>query len=162
MQDTGGASSPLSAKSKAERPREQATARAAPVEAHAHKWKLCLQAFKDEHARVRTAGLSMLGPVGRFWVLKAVTRPPGHKQVSSVPAPAHRQVELSPLAGDKAVLACDAWLAESNADLFSRWESSLEEVQRSLLEVFCWRTFSETVQLSKVKMKRTLRPMDRS
>mmetsp|Transcript_45126 Transcript_45126/g.134753 ORF Transcript_45126/g.134753 Transcript_45126/m.134753 type:complete len:479 (-) Transcript_45126:374-1810(-) len=97
--------------------------------------------------------LYKLGPVGCFWLVQVAKRT---TKSNGVPSVVHVH-ELVPLSSDRVGPTSCSYLAESNDVMLNKWESSLEELQRELMEVYCWSTFAKTLQIHGQPVKRMLR-----
>eukprot|EP00198_Chlamydomonas_reinhardtii_P001526 XP_001690862.1 predicted protein [Chlamydomonas reinhardtii] len=97
-------------------------------------------------------------PIGQFWVLGSAAKPAA---AAADAGGAATGSSLAWLDGPKATQTSAAWLAPGNgANIFSRWEWGLDELNRDMMEAFPWATFSASVTLrgSPADRKELLRP----
>lgn len=125
---------------------------------HLRHW-LPSPAHACAHLQVMGDGLGeRYSPIGQFWVLGSAAKPAA---AAADAGGAATGSSLAWLDGPKATQTSAAWLAPGNgANIFSRWEWGLDELNRDMMEAFPWATFSASVTLrgSPADRKELLRP----
>lgn len=88
-------------------------------------------------------------PAGQFWVIESAggTSKSNAAQKKAIPggeAPPIT-VNLNLLSSCKVDSTSRAWLSEANPEIFDRWESSLDEIKKDLIEAYAWTTFKTSI-----------------
>lgn len=126
------ASSPAAATNKTKQGSEKSSASSNDV-TDAGSWKSNLAGL----LKLVQSAPSLYVPVGVFWLVKdneAKNKPAASSEASYK----QENVSLQQMPQAQVASTLSSWLAESNKELFTKWEYSLVEFKRELMEAFPW------------------------